>query len=98
MSIPVDLTDTNSIFDWMFHSLDTNLFGAVGIMMLLLIIIVFAILMFFNANKFTMFGFMASMLFAMGWFGYTIVGWIAPVGAILAGLLLGGAMIKIIGL
>jgi hypothetical protein len=98
MTIPLDMTNINSFFDWIFHSLDVDLFGAVGIMMLILILIVFAILMFFNANKFTVFGFMATLLLAMGWFGYTIVGWIAPVAAIIAGLLLGVAIIKMVGI
>ena len=98
MTVPLDTTTYNGFFDWIFHTLDVNLFGAVGIMMLFLIILVFALLMYFNANKFVVFGFMASLLLAFGIYGYSIIGWIAPVGAMLAGLLLGLAFIKLIGI
>jgi len=97
-TIPIDQTNINSFFDWMFHTADITLFGAVGVMMIVLLIGVFGILMFFNANKFTIFGFMATVLLAFGYFGYTIVGWIAPVGALIAGLLLGIAFIKMVGI
>jgi hypothetical protein len=97
MTIPLDHTSINSFFDWIFHTADITLFGSVGVMLIVLLIMFFTILTFVNANKFTIFGFMASILLAFGYFGYTIVGWIAPLGALLAGLLLGLAFIKMIG-
>jgi hypothetical protein len=95
MSVPVDYTNIESTLGWMFHSVDVDLFGSTGIMLLFLILIIFVLLMFFNANRFTTIGFMATLLIALGFFGYSIVGWIAPVGAILAGLVLGIIFIKI---
>lgn len=96
--IPIDLTNINSFFDWLFHVGDVTLLGGVGLMMIVLLVLVFGLLMFFNATKFTAFGFLASLLLGFGYFGYSIVGWIAPVGAMIAGLLLGLAFIKIFGL
>lgn len=93
MSFPIDFSTINSPIDWLFHSFDTQLFGHVGVMMLFLIAVMFVILMYFNPNRFTVFGFMTSLLLAMGFFGYTIVGWVAILGAMLAGLLLGTAFI-----
>lgn len=98
MTIPVDSTNINSFFDWLFHTADITLFGGVGLMMIIILMLVFSLLMFFNANKFTAFGFLASVLLAFGYFGYSIVGWVAPVGAMIAGLLLGIAFIKIVNL
>jgi len=95
-TIPADLTSGNGFFDWLFHNADVSLFGNVGIMMIVLIAVIFGILMIFNANRFTVIGFIASLLIGLGYFGYTIVGWIAPLGALIAGLLLGIAVISIL--
>jgi hypothetical protein len=94
MIIPLDATNANSWFDWVFHTLDVELFGAVGVMFFFILIGVFTILMLFNANKFTVLGFMGSLMLALGWYGYSIVGWIAPFGALIMGLLIGMAFIK----
>lgn len=86
---PIDWSTFNGPLDWIFHSFDSQLFGAVGVMMIFLIVALFAALMFMNANKFTVFGFMGSLLLAMGYYGYSIIGWIAPLAAVLMGLILG---------
>ncbi len=98
MTAIVDFSSVNGFFDWIFNSFNVDLFGSVTITVLLLLFITFSILMFFNANKFTVFGFMCSLLMGFGFYGYSIVGWIAPLGAMLAGLLLGLAFIRIFGL
>lgn len=94
MTIPApDFTTFNGPIDWLFHSFDTQLFGHVGIMLGFLIITIFIILMLHNPNRFTAFGFLGSLLLALGIYGYTIVGWIAILGAMLIGLLMGIALI-----
>ena len=95
MALTFDPTNINSFFDWMFHSLDTQLFGHVGITLYFLLFLVVALVFFFNANKFTATGFVAVFLIGLGSYGYTIVGWIAPLGAMMGGLVLGLAMYSI---
>ena len=95
MSAPI--SSINALFDWVMTSLDTNLFGAVGIACLMFLAIIFGLLVFMNANRFALFGFMSVTLLAFGVYGYTFFGWIAPLGALLAGLLLGLAIIRLIG-
>lgn len=95
MTLPIDFTSIDSVLNWLFHTGDIVLFGNAGYMIVFLLIMIFALLMLFNANKFTAFGFMSSLLLAMGIYGYQIVGWIAPAGAMIAGLLLGIAFIKV---
>lgn len=98
MTIPINFLDINSVFGWILGSLDTNLFGMIGMSALFILAIVFALLVFINANRFALIGFMSTTLFALGVFGYTFFGWIGALGALLAGLLLGMAIVKILGL
>lgn len=98
MTIPIDMSSGNGVFDWLFHSADVYLFGSVGLMVFAILAGIMLLLMFFNANRFTVIGFMGSVMLALGIYGYTIVGWIAPVGAMIAGLLFAVAFIKVIGI
>lgn len=90
--------DINSFFDWFFHSADIELFGNVGIMIIFIVLISFSLLMFFNANRFASLGFLAVTIIGLGYYGYTTVGWLAPLGALIGGLMLGLAIIKLIEL
>jgi hypothetical protein len=96
--VTMDFSSVNGFFDFVFHSFDTSVFGNTLFMILFLLIIVFALLTFFNANRFTTIGFISCLLMAFGFYGYGLIGWIAPLGAMLAGLALGLAFIKIFGL
>lgn len=91
----VDFTSVASILDSLFSALDSTLFGNVGIMVVFLIAAVMLLLVLFNANRFTVIGFLASLLLAFGTYGYTTIGWIAPLGAIFMGLMLGIVFIKL---
>jgi len=94
----VDLTTINGFFDFFLHGLDQYLFGSIALSVILILLFIFLLLTFFNANKFTAFGFMSCGFLAMGIYGYSFFGWIAPLGAILAGLLLGLAFVRILNL
>lgn len=95
---PVDFTSANGIFDWFFLGFLNQFLGNMGIVVCLIIAVAFMFLMFFNANRFTVFGFMISLMLAFGLYGYTIVGWIAPFAAMLAGLVFAMALIRVIGI
>lgn len=98
MVVPnADLTNMNSFFDWILHTGDVTFFGYQGFMMVMMVAVLFGIMMLFNANRFTVFGFMGVSLFGIAILGYTIFGWIAILGILLAGLLLGLALIRIYG-
>lgn len=90
-----DFTNLGSIIDLLFSSFDTSIFGSVTVMVLFIIFIVFALLMFFSANRFTVGGFMASFMLALGYYGYTAIGYIAPLGLLIAGAIMFIALMRI---
>lgn len=91
----VDFTSLASIIEYMFGTLDTTIFGSVNIMIIAIFLVVFLLLMLFSANRFTIGGFVASLLLALGYYGYTSFGWIAPLGLLIAGAILFMAIIAI---
>jgi hypothetical protein len=82
------MTSLVSVFSFLWGQLDTFLFGNIGIMVSFLCMFVFGILMFFNATRFTAMGFFVSLLLAFGLYGYTVIGWIAVLGGLVAGVVL----------
>jgi hypothetical protein len=94
----MDWSSINGFFDFFFHSFDTSVFGNTYLMIVFILGVFFLLLTFFNANRFTVIGFLSCVLMAFGFYGYGLVGWIAPIGAMLAGLALGLAFIRIFSL
>ena len=91
-------TNLNSFFDWFLAMFDTHIFGMVGISALLILVLIFSLLVFINANRFTTIGWISVTMMTMGLMAYTFFSWIGVLGAILAGLLLFIAIVRLIGL
>jgi len=92
------LDTMNGFFDFFLHGLDQYLFGNIALAGVVILASIFLLLTLFNANKFTALGFLSCAFLAMGIYGYAFFGWIAPLGALLAGLMLGIAFVKVLRL
>jgi hypothetical protein len=92
-----NLTSVGGFVETIFSSLEQGVFGSTALMFLFLLIVASIFLFRMGMSRFAVMGFGMVLLLGLATYGYTYIGWLAGLVALLLGVLLWFLYSKIFG-
>lgn len=90
----VDVTSVNGVFDWVFRTLESNIAGSIGLMLLFIAVALLFLLFLMKAGRFVVVGFMSVLFIGLASYGYTYINWLAGLAFVAVGLMLAFIFLK----
>ena len=90
-----DVTQINGLFDYVFDFIGQDLFGSIGLFMLFLIAVFVVMAFVMGAGKIFVVAMGGVLFIGLTTFGFVYIGWLAGLGFVLAGIILGYIILRL---